>query len=49
MQHSPSGEAKSSYAGQEFARNLWNRTIHYNIHKDPQPVPSPNRWSSYSD
>ena len=36
MEHSPSWEAKRCFAGQEIALILWNRRVHYRIHKSIQ-------------
>ena len=39
MQQGPSWEANWFSASQEIPRIVWNPTVHYHIHKCPQPVP----------
>jgi hypothetical protein len=39
MEHSPSWEADSSSANQEFPRILWSSKIYYPTHKSPPSAP----------
>jgi hypothetical protein len=39
MEQSPSGKANRFSTSQEIPSNLWNKKVHYRIHKCLAPVP----------